>query len=123
MKNTVERKSTLELVLHEVGLLEMKDGRTTPEDRVWAQELAQTMHTRIAKHRRAKLPTTVAIKKAAPISARLLAMTRATLEDLLASLVECVGPNAQVAHRQLDTLSDKDLRNLIQTLETQTKQG
>ena len=61
MKNTVERKSTLELVLHEVGLLEMKDGCTTPEDRVWAQELAQTMHTRIAKYRRAKLPKTVAI--------------------------------------------------------------
>ncbi len=81
------------------------------------------MHARIAEYRRSRLPKTVPIKKAAPVSERLLAMSRAVLETLFASLVEKWGPQAQFAHRHLDTLSDNDLRRLIQTIETHTNQG
>lgn len=122
MKETEDKNArTLDIVTHEVGLLEMKDGRSTPDDRRWADELAATMRTRIAEYRRARLPKQVPIKKAPPISERLLAMSRAALEALFGSLVEKWGPQAQFAHRQLDTLSDNDLRRMIQTLEEHTK--
>jgi len=114
---------TLDIVTHEVGLLEIQDGRSTPDDRRWANEVAGSMRARIAEHRRSRLPKTVAIKKAGPISERLLAMPRAVLEALFGSLVEQWGPQAQFAHRQLDTLSDNDLRRMIQTIENHTNRG
>ncbi len=49
----------------------------------------------------------------------MLAMPRAVLEALYASLA----PQAQVAHRHLETLSDNDLRRIIQTIESHTKRG
>lgn len=78
---------------------------------------------RIAEYRRDRLPKTVPIKKAAPLSERLAAMPRAALEALFASLVEKWGPQAQFAHRQLDTLSDNDLRRMVQTIESHTNRS
>ena len=75
----------------------------------------------IRRPSRARLPKSVPIKKAEPLSARLLAMPRAALEALFASLAEKLGPQAQFAHRHLDTLSDNDLRRMIQTIETHAK--
>ncbi len=123
-KNEEDRDiRTLDIITHEVGLLEMNDGARSKDDERWAAAVAANMHARIAEYRRSRLPKTVPIKKAAPITERLLAMPRAVLETLLASLVEKWGPQAQVAHRHLDTLSDNDLRRLIQTIETHTNQG
>lgn len=114
---------TLDIVTHEVGLLEMQDGRSTPDDRRWAEEVAASMRTRIAEYRRNRLPKQVPIKKAPPLSERLLSMPRAALDALFASLVEKCGPQVQFAHRQLDTLSDNDLRRMIQTIEDRIAQG
>ncbi len=123
-KNEEDRDiRTLDIITHEVGLLEMNDGARSKDDERWAAAVAANMHARIAEYRRSRLPKTVAIKKAAPITERLLAMSRAVLEALLSSLVEKWGPQAQFAHRHLDTLSDNDLRRLIQTIETHTNQG
>lgn len=108
---------TLDIVTHEVGLLEMQDGRTTADDRRWADDVAASMRTQIAEYRRSRLAKAVPIRKAAPLTARLLAMPRAALDALFASLVETCGPQVQFAHRQLDTLSDNDLRRMIQTIE------
>ena len=124
MKNTDDKDvRTLDIVTHEVGLLEMQDGRTSTEDRRWAEGVAASMRTKIAQYRRSNLPASVPIKKAAPLTERLLAMPRAALEVLFGSIVETVGAEAQFAHRNLDTLSDNDLRRLIQTIETHTKRG
>jgi hypothetical protein len=79
------------------------------------------MQERIAEYRRSRLPETVPIKKAAPISERLRAMSRVALEALLGSLVEELGPQAQFAHRKLETYSDNDLRRLIQRIQTHSK--
>lgn len=114
---------TLEIITHEVGLLEMADGRTTTDDRRWAQDVVASMRMRVAEYRRSQLPTTVPIRKAAPITERLRAMPRNVLEVLFASLVDQCGRELQVGHRKLDMLSDNDLRQLIQFLETHTKQG
>jgi hypothetical protein len=114
---------TLAIITHEVGLLEMADGRTTPDDRRWAQDVVASMRTRIAEYRRSKLPEVVTIRKAVPITERLRDMARTTLEALFGSLVERCGPDLQFGHRKLEMLSDNDLRRLIQLIETHTKQG
>ncbi len=119
IKNADKDMRTLDIITHEVGLLEMKDGRTTPDDRRWAEGVAASMRERIAEHRRSRLPKSVPIEKAEPLTERLLAMPRAVLEALYASLA----PQAQVAHRHLETLSDNDLRRIIQTIESHTKRG
>lgn len=109
---------TLDTITHEVGLLEMEYGTSSAEERQWAEDLAASMRARIADYRRNRLPKQVPIKKAAPISARLAAMSRAALEALFVSLAGKLGPDVQFAHRKLDTLSDNDLRRMIQTMES-----
>lgn len=124
MKDHDKDMRTLDIITREVGLLEMEDGRVTPEDRRWADGVVAAMNVRIAEHRRNRLPKTVPpIKKAAPISERLRAMPRAALEALFALLVDQWGPQAQFAHRHLDELSDNDLRRMIQRIETHTNRG
>jgi hypothetical protein len=121
MKNDEDKDiRTLDILTHEAGLAEMEDGHSTSDDRRWAREVAANMHARVAELRKSRLPKGVEIKKATPISERLLAMSRAALEALFGSLTETVGPRAQFAHRHLETLSDNDLRRMIQTIETHT---
>ncbi len=122
-QNDKDRR-TLDILTREVGLLELENGTMTPDDRRWAESVVASMNARIAEYRRNRLPKTVPpIKKAEPINERLRAMPRAVLEALFASLVEKWGPQAQFAHRQLDTLSDNDLRRMIQTIETHTQKA
>ena len=122
MSNQNDKDSrTLDILTREVGLLELENGTMAPDDRRWAESVVASMNARIAEYRRNRLPKTVPpIKKAEPITARLRAMTRAALESLFASLVEKCGPEAQFAHRHLDTLTDNDLRRMIQTIEGRT---
>ncbi len=121
MKHTDKDSHTLDMITREVGLLEMEDGHVPPDDMRWAESVAASIQVRAAEHRRNRLPKTVPpIRKAEPITARLRAMSRALLETLFASLVEKWGPQAQIAYRHLDTLSDNDLRRMIQTIEDRT---
>lgn len=112
---------TLDILTHEAGLLAMDEDNSTEDDLRWAEQLVAATHAQIAEQRRRRLAQQVPIKKAPPLSARLLAMPRAALEALLASAVERLGPDTQFAHRKLDTLSDNDLRRLIQTIETRAQ--
>jgi hypothetical protein len=123
-KHTDKDTHTLGIITREVGFLEMEDGHVTPDDRRWAESVVASTSARIAEHRRNRLPKTVPpIKKAEPISDRLRAMPRVVLDALFATLVEKWGPQAQFAHRRLETLSDNDLRRMIQTIETHTNKG
>ena len=122
MKKHTDRDShTLDMITREVGLLEMQDGHVSPDDMRWAESVAASIQARAAEHRRNRLPKTVPpIKKAEPITTRLRAMSRSVLETLFASLVDKWGTDAQFAHRHLDTLSDNDLRRMIQTMENRS---
>ena len=123
MKKHTDRDShALDMITREVGLLEMEDGHVTREDMRWAESVAASIQARAAEHRRNRLPKTIPpIKKAEPITARLRAMSRELLETLFASLINHWGPQAQIAHRNLETLSDNDLRRMIQTIEGRTR--
>ncbi|HEY1546543.1 MAG TPA: hypothetical protein VGG28_01920 [Kofleriaceae bacterium] len=108
----------LNIITREVGLLEMQDPHPSNEDAKWAEGVVADIRARIAEYRKKRLPATVPpIKKAEPISKRLLAMPRAALESLLAVLTPQLGPDAQLAFRNLEDLSDNDLRRMIQRME------
>lgn len=124
MKKQGNSARTLDIITREVGLLELDDPKLTAEDRRWAEGVAAGMNARIAEYRRDRLPKTAPpIKKAEPLSKRLLEMPRAALETLFASLADKWGPQAQFAHRHLDELSDNDLRRMIQRIEKHTNRG
>lgn len=112
---------TLGVLAHEAGLLAMDEGEVTPEQQKRSEAFVASMHAQIADYRRSKLREHVPIKKAPPLSERLLAMSRAALEAVFGTLVDQLGPEVQFAHRNLDTLSDNDLRRLIQTIEARAQ--
>ena len=114
---------TLDVVTNEAGLAAMEDGTSTPDDRRWARDVVANAQARIAAMRRNLLPKPAPIKKADPIRPSLLAMSRDALVALLGKLTEAWGPQVQFAHRDLDALSDNDLRYLIQTIDTSTDAG
>ena len=124
MKKQANSARTLDIITREVGMMELEDPKVTPEERRWAEGVVSSMNARIAEYRRERLPKTAPpIKKAEPITKRLLEMPRAALEALFGSLVDKWGPQAQFAHRHLDELSDNDLRRMIQRIEKHTNKG
>jgi hypothetical protein len=114
----------LDIITREVGLLEMKSGRVSAEDKQWASAVVADVHAKVGEYRRARLPKVAPpIKKAEPISKRLKEMPRVALEALYAQLHERLGPRVQVAFRNLSELSDNDLRRMIQKMERAGAQG
>ncbi len=108
----------LDIITREVGLMELEDPQPSRDEKKWAESVVADVHARIADYRKKRLPETVPpIKKAEPISKRLLAMPRAALESLLAVLSPQLGPDAQLAFRNLEDLSDNDLRRIVQRME------
>jgi hypothetical protein len=113
----------LDIITREVGRLEMEDPKPSAEDHRWAEGVAADMHARIAEYRKSRLPKTApAIKKREPIRKDLLALPRAVLETLFAALCQ-EAPDAQFAFRNLDELSDNDLRRTIQTMQKAGRKG
>jgi hypothetical protein len=108
---------TLDIVTTEAGLVAMDEPRSTPDDRRWAREVLANAQARLAEMRRNLLPKTVPIKKAEPIRPDLIAMSRDALVALFTRLTEQWGPQVQYAHRDLDVMSDNDLRRLIQMID------
>lgn len=102
----------LEAIFHDAAVAdaEDKDG-STPEEREWAKQLHARVADQLADMERNLAPA----KSPKPIRPGLLAMARDTL---LAKIDELVGVGRlQVAHRNLSTLSDDDLRRLLQSVE------
>ena len=115
---------TLDIITREVGLLELDAPEPTAEERRWAEIVAEGVRERAAEYRKNRLPKIIPpIKKAEPITKRLTAMPRAVLEPLFATLVQQLGPEVQFAHRNLEDLSDNDLRRMIQKLEKAGRQA
>jgi hypothetical protein len=113
----------LDIITREVGRLEMEDPKPSAEDKRWAEGVVADMHARIAEYRKSRLPKTVPpIKKREPIGKALLAMPRLALESLFAALCQ-EQPDMQLAFRNLDELSDNDLRRTIQAMQHAGRKG
>ncbi|HEY1817411.1 MAG TPA: hypothetical protein VGL61_09570 [Kofleriaceae bacterium] len=107
----------LDVLTREAGLGEMQHGTSSPGDRRFAKDLVASYQSKIAEARRALVPEPAPIKKAPPIRPSLLAKARDALLAQLTRITDALGPSAQLAYRDLDGLSDDDLRRLIQTLD------
>lgn len=102
----------LEAIYDEAALADAADDSlSTPEQRAWADQL----HARVLDQLTAMERNLAPAKPPAPIRPGLLAMAR---DALLAKIDELVGAaRLQVAHRNLSTLSDDDLRRLLQSVD------
>lgn len=107
----------LDALYEEAAIDAAENGKSTPEDKKWAREMSKRVQARLAELRRNLVPGNAAAVKARPIRPSLLALGRDALIAKLNELTARLGPNVQYAHRNLEGLSDDDLRRLIDTLD------
>ena len=117
---TTENKNDLDAVdaiIHDAALRDAEEGNSTPQQARAEEAVHAAVHARIAELRRNLLPVAGPPVQARPISPSLLALGRDALLARLESLTRTMGGAVQYAHRDLDHLSDDDLRRLIDLIE------
>ena len=107
----------LDAIYEEVALEAAEHGTNAPEDRPWAREVGKRVQARLAELRRNLVPAAAPVTQAKPIRPSLLALGRDALVAKLDELIARLGTSVQYAHRNLEGLSDDDLRRLIDTLD------
>jgi len=107
----------LDAIYEEAALEAAEHGKNTPEDRPWAREVGKRVQARLAELRRNLVPAAAPVAQAKPIRPSLLALGRDALVAKLDELIARLGTSVQYAHRNLEGLSDDDLRRLIDTLD------
>jgi len=110
----------LDAIYMEAALDAAANGKSTPEDERWARETSKRVQARLAELRRNLVPATATVSKAHPIRPSLLVMGRDALLAKLNELANKIGPSLQYAHRNLEGLSDDDLRRLVDTLDPES---
>lgn len=109
----------LDAIYEEAALEAAAEGKSTPEDRKFAREVGKRVQARLAELRRNLVPAVAPVVKAQPIRPSLLALGRDALLAKLDEITRRLGSSVQYAHRNLEGLSDDDLRRLIDTLDPQ----
>jgi hypothetical protein len=107
----------LDAIYQEAALDESEHGKSAPADRPWAKEVGKRVQARLAELRRNLVPATAPVVQARPIRPSLLALGRDALLAKLDELIGRLGSSVQYAHRNLEGLSDDDLRRLLDTLD------
>ena len=122
MRDPDKNVRTVEAVYHEAALVAAEEGASTRETRAAASRLARFAQERVAEARRAavaRVPRAVEERK--PIRPSLLAMTRdallARIEELRAGHSRALAFGA-LHHKLSDSISDDDLRSMIEDAET-----
>lgn len=108
----------LEEIAYQTALAEEEEGKSTAEDERWSRALGQALEARLAQLRRNLLPATAPIKKAKPIRKKWLALKRDELLAAIAELSAAKTVAVQFAYRDLNGLSDDDLRRLLDLVDT-----
>jgi len=119
-------KPTTEQILDEVSyqaaLAEAEHGASTREDDRASRELGDKLQARLAQLRRNLLPRSAPIQKAKPIRTKWLGLDRAALIARLTEMTQAMSGAVQYAHRDLQGLSDNDLRQLLDLLDTSPRE-
>lgn len=118
MKTNRTDDDILEEIAYQAALAEEEEGRSTADDERWSRALGQTLEARLAQLRRNLLPATAPIKKAKPVRKKWLALQRDQLLAAIAELSAAKTVAVQFAYRDLNGLSDDDLRRLLDLLDT-----
>jgi hypothetical protein len=108
----------LEELAYQAALAEEDDGSNAPEDDQWSRTMGQQLDARLAQLRRNLLPKSAPIKRAKPIRQKWLALARDQLLAAVAELSAAKTVAVQFAYRDLNGLSDDDLRRLLDLLDT-----
>lgn len=107
----------LDEISYQAALSEAEHGAVRKDDAAWSRELGKRLDARIAELRRNLLPAHAPIEKATPIRPSILAMGRDALLARIAELGRAMGGSLQYAYRDLRTLSDDDLRRLLDIMD------
>jgi hypothetical protein len=108
----------LDELSYQAALAEADHGKQSRADAAWSRELGDKLSARLAQLRRNLLPAAAPIQRAKPIRTKWLALTRDQLLARLTELTQALSGNVQYAHRDLQGLSDNDLRQLLDLLDT-----
>jgi len=115
---TNHSEDILDELSYQAALAEADHGRSTSADDRWSRELGDKLQARLAELRRNLLPAAAPIQKAKPIRGKWLVLTRDQLIAKLTELTQSMSGAVQYAHRDLQGLSDNDLRQLLDLLDT-----
>jgi len=115
---TKHSEDILDELSYQAALAEADHGKSTRDDARWSRDLGDKLASRVAELRRNLLPAAAPIQKAKPIRAKWLALTRAEVIAKLTELTQAMSGAVQYAHRDLQGLSDNDLRQLLDLLDT-----
>jgi hypothetical protein len=108
----------LDEVSYQAALAEADHGNSTRADDRWSRELGEKLAARVAELRRNLLPAVAPIERAKPIRTKWLALRRDELLAKLDELTRAMSGAVQYAHRDLQGLSDNDLRQLLDLIDT-----
>ena len=112
----------LDELSHQAALAEADHGTPARDDDRVARELGNKLEARLAEMRRGLLPASAPIQKAKPIRAKWLAMARDEMIAMLTEITQSMSGAVQYAHRDLRGLSDNDLRQLLDLLDTSPRE-
>ena len=123
-KPTTKRsdEDILDDISYQAALAEAEAGKSTKDDERWSREVGDKLAARIAELRRNLLPAAAPIQKAKPIRAKWLGLDRATMIAKLTEITQAMSGAVQYAHRDLQGLSDNDLRQLLDLLDTSPRE-
>lgn len=108
----------LDELSHQAALAEAEHGTPAAGDDRVARELGDRLAARLAELRRNLLPAAAPIQKARPIRAKWLGLVRDQMIAKLTEITQTMSGAVQYAHRDLQGLSDNDLRQLLDLLDT-----
>jgi hypothetical protein len=114
MTRTNKSLVALEQIIHEVALVAVEDGRTTSESRAASRRLSAFANDRLAELRRADASASPrATPRPDQVCTDLERLDRLALLQQLADLRRA-HPSLGFAYHNLESLSDDDLRSLIE---------
>jgi hypothetical protein len=115
--NDKNHLDVLDAIIHDAALRDATEGTSSPADRKAEDGIHANVHARLAAMRRNLLPSATPPAPAKPIRPSLLALGRDALLARLETLTRTMGGAVQYAHRDLERLSDDDLRRLVDLIE------
>lgn len=122
MKTKRTSDEILDEISYQAALAEAEHGKSTPDDDRWSRELDAKLQARLAELRRNLLPASAPIQKAKPIRAKWLGLARDQMIAKLTEITQAMSGAVQYAHRDLQGLSDNDLRQLLDLLDTSPRE-
>jgi hypothetical protein len=111
----------LDEVSYQAALAEADQGTSTRADDRCSRDLGDKLATRVAELRRGLLPPVAPIERAKPIRRKWLALHRDELIATLTDITQAMSGAVQYAHRDLHGLSDNDLRQLLDLIDTSAR--